>query len=512
MITIMKRMMILLLIACSTCITTNAQQKKTAENVPYNVKALFWDLIKSWGNSNDEIYVVNKNPNTNQIELSVKITNFVANVNTGTVRQNMSAIGEAFKKDEPKSYQLLHLTPGNNERFSLTAVDGNGQVSTFRVRTSREEEMWLLCAKNPENPKLRDAYAIKWQLNDNKTKAHGTIYQITSLRPDYYEQSARNLDGFGGQLATSKTFRIDGRVGDDLTDSLYVVYMAPTADSLDHLRDDDYVANMPVVNRRFSFSVEIEKPMVGRIRTVMPDGSLCKLWTNLDFVPGETYHITTHNGFYEPDDDYERRVGRYSGKSLLNNPQIAGIDDIDTVAVDTFTVVDRGEVLPGKNLLGTAPAPLSNVPDVWEKNITPEQERDLLQKGMALKSSAEALHPAYEYLLTEIVKTNDSFDLGKTNWYDDTYKNVLRLNKELDKNFHTYIKALKAVNVPSKELVGGYREMLKLFTEQNKAFNEIFKKTGRLTKAAQKTQRYVIKLTEIERGQQIYAAAEMNSC
>ena len=29
---------------------------------------------------------------------------------------------------------------------------------------------------------------------------------------------------------------------------------------------------MPVVNRHFSFSVEIDKPKVGRIRTVMPDG------------------------------------------------------------------------------------------------------------------------------------------------------------------------------------------------------------------------------------------------
>ena len=89
----MKRIVIMLLIACSATLTASAQQKAKNDNTPYNVKALFWDLIKSWGNPSPEVYSVNRNPNTNKIESSVKITYFVANVNTGTVRQNMSVIG-----------------------------------------------------------------------------------------------------------------------------------------------------------------------------------------------------------------------------------------------------------------------------------------------------------------------------------------------------------------------------------------------------------------------------------
>ena len=381
----MKRIVIMLLIACSATITASAQQKKaTADNTPYNVKALFYTFLKSWGAPSDEVYSVIKNPNTNQIESSVKITYFVANVNTGTVRQNMSAIGDAFKKDESRAYQLLHLAPGNKESFSLNAVNENGQKTSYLVRGADNEEMWLLCAKNPENPKLRDAYAIKWSMNNDKSKALGAIYQITSLRPDYYEQSMSGGIFNSGQDLTTKTFRIDGRVGEDLTDSLYVVYMAPTADSLNNLKDNAFVAYMPVVGKRFSFSVELDKPMVGRIRTVMPDGSLCQLWTNLDFVPGETYRIITHNGYYDADNDYEQRVGRYSGKSLLNDLQRQGIDDLtvevaDSIPVDGDIVLDGVEIAEPENQWESHAIPITrgqeyeNV-EAWTRSLTQQQQ------------------------------------------------------------------------------------------------------------------------------------------
>ena len=83
------------------------------------------------------------------------------------------------------------------------------------------------------------------------------------------------------------------------------------------MADDDYVACVPVVNKRFEYSVELDKPKVGRLRCIFPDGSLCSAWIDLDFVPGETYHITVHNGYYSDDLDYERRVGRNSGRSLI---------------------------------------------------------------------------------------------------------------------------------------------------------------------------------------------------
>lgn len=500
--------MILLLIACSATITASAQQKKaTVDNTPYNVKALFYTFLKSWGAPSDEVYSVIKNPNTNQIESSVKITYFVANVNTGTVRQNMSAIAEAFKKDEPRSYQLLHLAPTNKESFSLSAVNENGQRTSYLIRAKEPEEMWLLCAKNPENPKLRDAYAIKWTYNDDKSKALGTIYQITSLRPDYYEQSMSGGIFNSGQDLTTKTFRIDGRVGEDLTDSLYVVYMADSAEELNDVADDAFVAKMPVVGKRFSFSVELDKRKVGRIRTVMPDGSLCQLWTNLDFVPGETYRITTHNGYYDADNDYEQRVGRYSGKSLLNDLQRRGIDDQTVEVVDTIPgYVDGDIILNGvefkeaENQWGAQAVPVTGgqEPDnmeAWTKTITPQQQALLMFKAKGVEDGIERVKASY-MPIGELMKRDMAFNKVS----DKIFENIAAQNKELDKSIQEYQKALFALNPPAQIrqsfYADAYKEILNIFTEQNKGFTELFAKTGSLPKAAQKTQKYINKLTE----------------
>ena len=483
--------MILLLIACSATITTSAQQKKaTVDNTPYNVKALFYTFLKSWGAPSDEVYSVQRNPNTNQIESSVKITYFVANVNTGSVRQNMSAIGDAFKKDESRAYQLLHLAPGNKESLALSAVNENGQRTSYLVRGADYEEMWLLCAKNPENPKLRDAYAIKWSMNDDKSKALGAIYQITSLRPDLYDQNMSASIFNDGQNLTTKTFRIDGRVGEDLTDSLYVVYMADTAEELDKVADDAFVAKMPVVGKRFSFSVELDKRKVGRIRTVMPDGSLCQLWTNLDFVPGETYRITTHNGYYDADNDYEQRVGRYSGKSLLNDLQSRGIDDQTVEVVDTIPgYVEDNIVLDGVEF-----AEPDNM-EAWTKTITPQQQALLMFKAKGIEDGIERVKASYKPL-GELMKGGMSFNKVS----DKIFENIAAQNKELDKNVQEFQKAFFALNPPAKLrqsfYADAYKEILNTFTEQNKGFTEIFAKTGSLSKAAQKTQKYINKLTE----------------
>ena len=499
----MKRIVIMLLIACSATITASAQQKKaTVDNTPYNVKALFYSFLRSWGNSTDEVYSVQKNPNTNQIESSVKITYFVANVNTGTVRQNMSAIGDAFKKDESRAYQLLHLAPGNKESFSLNAVNENGQKTSYLVRGADNEEMWLLCAKNPENPKLRDAYAIKWSMNNDKSKALGTIYQITSLRPDYYEQSMSGGIFNSGQDLTTKTFRIDGRVGEDLTDSLYVVYMADSAEELNDVADDAFVAKMPVVGKRFSFSVELDKRKVGRIRTVMPDGSLCQLWTNLDFVPGETYRITTHNGYYDADNDYEQRVGRYSGKSLLNDLQRRGIDDQTVEEPDTVpeyvdgVEVDGVEVADTVPLADITPESVEHVSmEAWTKSIKPQQQALLMLKAKGIETGIERVKASYKPL-GEIM--NGGMPFNKVS--DKIFENITAQNKELDKNIQEFQKTLFSLNPPASLrqsfYADAYKEILNTFTEQNKGFTVIYAKIGSLPKSAQKTQKYINKLTE----------------
>lgn len=484
----MKRLFILLLIACSTIATIHAQQRaKGQQTTPIHVKTLFNDIIKTWGAPSDEVFSINKNPNTNLIESSVRITYFVANNSEWTDENdkslNLKDISEAFKKDEPTSYQLLHLSPGNNESFSLRAVDGNGKDKSYLVRASNKEEMWLLCTKNPENPQLRDAYAIKWSFSNDKRKILGGIYQITSLRPDLYEKEMES---------SKKTFKIVGRVDENIKDSLYNIYIAESAEELANIGDDDYVACVPVINKRFEWQTELEKPMVGRLRCIFPDGELCSAWINLDFVPGETYNITVHNGYFDDDDDFERRVGRYSGKSLLNRRQIQGNDDVvvvdddgdDWEVVDTVAVYNEGYVTP---VLGK---------DVFVP--TPEQQELLkIQVGaklMTIKTGMETIKATYMSL-------KPYFETRNFSVMNKTIAQIAKQNELLDANFQDLVKTIKkSPNIPQKEKVevisGGYKEIMKFYTEQNQAFTEITKELGYLPKGMQKTQKVINKLIE----------------
>ena len=246
--------------------------------------------------------------------------------------------------------------------------------------------------------------------------------------------------------------------------------MADTAEELDKQADDAFIAYMPVKNKRFSFSVEIDKPKVGRIRTVMPDGSLCHLWTNLDFVPGETYQITTHNGYYDEDRDYERRVGRYSGRSLLNNRQIRGIDDVsiaDTVSTEA--------VFP-------EPSPILKM--------------RMEMKYKALETKMEAVKTLYRSLDP---KNNVSW-VRKGLIFD----RISKQNKEVDADFRDlqdlfkdYFKEFENLVGKRAEILGkGYTELLEFFTEQNKGLTEMMSSGIQLPKSAQKTQKALNKYIE----------------
>ena len=467
----MKRIFIMLLIACSAITTASAQQKGKQDNVPYNVKALFHTIITTWGSPNDDVYSVNKDPETNLIESSVRITYFVADNDkfphmAGKVYLNTSIISDAFKKDEPKSYQILHIKSGDKKSFSLKAVHENGESETYPIRALDNEEMWLMCCKNPQNPKLRDAYAIKWTINDEETKVLGAVYQITSLRPDRYEKPLDN---------SKKMFKIVGRVDNEIKDSLYNIYIADTGDDLANIGDDDYVACVPVINKRFEWQTELDKPCAGRIRCIFPDGSLCSAWINLDFVPGETYNITVHNGWYDEDRDYERRVGRYSGKSLLNDLQKRGIDD------QTVTVVGD-TILPAEYQKATA----VQLQD-WRNTLTPQRQAQIQLKAELVQMDMEKIKASYKAIGEEMQGMRDHYKIGTI------YETILKQNKELDKKYQDVIKLVKGYAIPATEMPDLYKEILKFYNEQNQGLNEFFKSFGysREAKPARNLQKYL---------------------
>ena len=455
----MKRLIIMLLIASSAAVPTLAQSKSKAQKkydltimtdkeqkYPLRVFRLLKSIRDKFGMKEGQTYSVLKNPNTGLIESAERITHFICNI------KELKTIDEDFMADEPFSYQILHLLPGNSQQFDIKVVTADGQRSkTLPIRTKPTQEMWFLATKNIENPQLRDVYAIVWETDAFDTKAEGTIYGISSLRPDLYTKN---------QDASKNTFRIDGRVGNDLTDSLYVVYMANTLEELDKLPDDAFIEYMPVVNRHFSFSVEIDKPKVGRIRTVMPDGSLCHLWTNLDFVPGETYHITTHNGYYDEDLDYELRVGRFSGKSLIA-PQQKSV----TITGD-FKFVDSKD---------------DKVADLGRK-LPPEDEAKTNVTINAIEADAQII--------------DETFDAIKNTPYpasgvqlESLYKKILTLSKSIDTHFQGLAKTVKDNCLSPNEQMEMYKFIIDMYRYQNRKLNEA--SSVHYNKSAQKLQKYI---------------------
>ena len=448
----MKRFFIMLLIACSAITTASADPTATPQKKAESVIQSLEGIIAFYAEEGGQTLSVIKNPETGLVEASERIAPFTCE------KEDLWSIPIGFRVDEPLSYQYMHLLPGNTELFTLKVVTNNGQKSKdVRIRTNSKQEMWFMCCKNPDNP----------------NNVAGTVYMITSLRPDMYE---KNMTGASLVSDNKNTFTIDGRVGYDLNDSLYVVYMADSAEELDNVADDAYVATMPVVNKRFSFSVQLDKPKVGRIRTVMPDGSLCKLWTNLDFVPGETYRITTHNGYYDEDRDYEQRVGRYSGHSLLSNLQRRGIDDQSVEVSDK--VPEQFRTVASDPRLG------------WRNSLTAQQQAQLKLKAELVEMDIENIKAKYQ-MIGEIMGGFRSRDRVML-----IFDQILQQNKELDKKYQDVIKLAKKLNCPVEEMPNLYKAILKFYTDQNKALNDAFKDSITHGKTTRKLQEYVTKQME----------------
>ena len=381
----MKRIIIMLLIACSAITTVNAQSKATAkasQNKPTNVIKSLEFIADLYGKKEGQTYAVTKNPNTNIIESSERVINFTCDERNAY----LTMISDDFMKDESVSYQILHIMPGNPQRFSLQVVTNDRSSSkTYHVRMKPTQEMWFLATKNPANPELRDAYAIVWEPAADGLDVNGTIYMITSLRPDLYEKAGET---------SNKTFKI------------------------------------------------------------------------------------------------EDRVGRNSGESLLNQRQMIGNDDVvadelvnDDVVADELAI----DTIPGYN---ESFSQSSN----WEP--TPEQMMQVEAKGMAMKANMDAIKATYASL-------EPHFKMKSLTGSDRIFAQITKLNKELDVKFQDYIKYLNSLDVPPTEkaekgkAVGEiYKEILKFYTEQNQGFTEMYKEVGVLTKAAQKTQKYINGLTE----------------
>ena len=456
----MKRLFIMLLIACSAFTTISADPLAAPQKKPESVIATLNAIIHKFGQNEGQVYSVNRNPNTNIIESSTKIVPFHCSKDPIRNDNVLNAVAINFPKNEPLAYQFLHIQPGSNENFSLKVITNNGtSQGTQRIRTNKNQNMWLMCCKNPENPQLRDAYAIVWE--DDGVDVDGTVYMITSLRPDIY---SKNLE------TSKRMFKIEGRVGDEIKDSLYNIYIAESREALYNLEDHEYVACIPVVNKRFEWQTELTKPCVGRLRCIFPDGSLCSAWIDLDFVPGETYHITVHNGYYDEDKDYERRVGRQSGKSLIEPNAVKVVDAVPAEYHKANPIEDEFET--------------------WRKTLNSQEELQFQIKGERIELDMKKLGERYELIKAILNGSNSGYQL------DVTFQEILKLNQNLESKWQDFFKFFKTKNMPKMGYAKAYKEIIEVYTGQLRELNDYYKKHGAMSKAARKVNSYVLKQNE----------------
>lgn len=121
-----------------------------------------------------------------------------------------------------------------------------------------------------------------------------------------YEANSRQAAYENLRKAKENEFVIEGFVDENITDSCYNIYLAD-----EHFKiQDEPVATVPVVNKRFTYVVNIDKMTAGRLRCIFPDGELCKNTISLYFVPGETVSLFVHNGFYDlrKSEEYDDKV------------------------------------------------------------------------------------------------------------------------------------------------------------------------------------------------------------
>ena len=229
------------------------------------------------------------------------------------------------------------------------------------------------------------------------------------------------------------------------------------------------MACIPVVNKRFEWQTELTKPCVGRLRCIFPDGSLCSAWIDLDFVPGETYHITVHNGYYDEDKDYERRVGRQSGKSLI---------------AESVKVVDE---VPAEYRKAE---PFEDEFEKWHKSLSPQQELEFKVKGERLQMEMEKLDNRYKSIKTILNGSNSGYQI------DLVFKEIHELNQNLESRWQDFFKLLKGNNMPKMAYAKICKEIIDIYTGQLREIDNYYKKHGAMSKVARKVNSYVLKQNE----------------
>jgi len=376
--------------------------KTTTTKKPTNVIKVLNDVISSWGLNDANQFSVKRNPNTNLIESSERIVSFSAKENFCP-----DQIEKAFMKDEPLSYSFIHVAPHNTQLYSIDMVNNDNKVVPgIPVRRNYNQEMWFMCVKNTENPELRDIYAIVWEEGRSSKIITGSVYMITSKRPDLYERAnmAEKMKG-------------DFNLGIIEEDTMEIARMAEQARKAFEVRPDTVVVDDLLADT-------IPYETIDEVHVITPPEDNSNSWnvTPLPYTPNDRQRI-----------------------NVKTTPQ-------------------------------------------WKQEI----EWRLQAKVIFIKSDIDFIKATYES-----IGKNYQSRLNISSGFEQ----LLKQNKELDKKYQDLIKTINGIsNAPLNEKANlqcdFYKGILNFYTEQNKAFTDMNKQLGSLPKSGQKTQKYLIELTE----------------
>ena len=126
----------------------------------------------------------------------------------------------------------------------------------------------------------------------------------------------RMMTSEGQQASAGHRFTIDGQVALDIPDAKYNIYIT---DIDKEITDADLAGCVDVTNKTFRFETTLSTMKAGRIRAVMPDGSLNPAWISVYFIPGFTLDLSVHKGSFdiENDSEYSFMVNAWLNKDAL---------------------------------------------------------------------------------------------------------------------------------------------------------------------------------------------------
>lgn len=379
----MKKIVLMLLFACSSFISVNAEVSSPAPREPEHVIAMLKSMSYKFMIAGTDILYSKTDPETGKIESKVHGCQFECNAND----EMLPLIRANFLKDEDCGYQMVHENPNSGTLYQATVGE-----NIYYVRNNKSEEFWMLCVKNADDPRLRDLYSISWSKPiDGHNKVRGSIFQITSLRPDLNEQSM------------SKRFALEVDVDEDIADSLYNIYIAPWGEEI----TEEPIATVPVINKKAHFSMNLDDTMKGRLRCIFPNGELCSAWIDVNFIPGMTLKLRVHNGTFDilNSNEYNSKLAQV--RSSKSKWYKASKFDINK-PVDTLTNLQN--LIEGSIRIGDVK------PDVFKR-----------REVEAIAKEADILANNQKYLYEQIN------ELRKINSYQSDYKEAKKTMKELYK-------------------------------------------------------------------------------